>query len=192
MNALFLGFFCVVMLFTRYPFALDGLHVFDASWALFFLLGRLQFQRAIKIGGFVLLAALGWVIDVVAIDGAVVSGYCMTPAYLGMPIAYAALTWFGFLSQKLDLREVKAAFGLVCLSGLAGLTAFVITNGFFYLGSGYFADMMLVDYVSAVAAYLPQYLLVMQMYLLGWFVVNQLMPFEYRLISPSQGQQVNA
>lgn len=190
LNGIVLGVFCLVMFITRYPFAGEGLHVVDASWALFFLLGRLQLSVLFKIIGFVILAFFGWLIDIAAIKGAVVSSYCMTPAYLGMPVAYGVLAWFGFLSQQLDVHRKLAFIGLVFLSGLAASLAFIITNGFFYAGSGYFTEMALTTYVQSVMGYWPHYVLVLQMYVVIWFLLNQIFPLERRLASEFARQQV--
>lgn len=164
-----------IMIATRFPFGGDFWHVFDASWALFFVLGRLAWPARQMLAGFIGLSLLGWGIDLLAVDNALVGNFCMTPAYLGMPLAYLALTGTGYWSA----RGAQTFARLIPFTATAAVAAFVITNLFFYSASGYFDHMVWSDYAAAVVKYLPNYYMTMQVYVLAWWLLNQYKPMEH-------------
>jgi len=164
----------LVMIATRFPFGGGVLHLIDASWALFFVLGRLYTPNKQWYLSFGWLFAVSWGIDFIATQGQVVSDYCMTPAYLGLPVAYGILAACGNLSW----RRPHSVVWLVLMTLLGSTLAFYITNQFFYSLSGYFSAMSQIDYWRSVVQYVPGYILTTQLYLLGWVLLNRLMPLE--------------
>lgn len=81
-----------------------------------------------------------------------VSAWCITPGYVGLIPAYAALWWAGRASRGAGLAVTATALA----GGVAAF--FVVSNAAFYAGSGYFENLPLVDFSTAVVRYLPGYL----------------------------------
>ncbi len=142
------------MVLTRFHHFGDVLHLPDASLAVFFFAG---FYRKKMLLGFLL--ALAAVIDYVAIANGT-SGWCVTPAYAFLIPTYAAM-WLGgrFCVTSAASKVTEQAFwvkavGLLCL---ATATAFVISNGSFYLFSERYSDLSWLQYLDRVALYFPLY-----------------------------------
>ncbi len=194
MNLMVIGLLSLVMLATRFPFGGDSLHLLDASWAVFFVLGRLQITLQLKSLSFIWLSVLAWVIDLYATDGGFVSSYCMTPAYLGMPLAYLALMLMGALSQTSSIvgftagQASKGHCSLVLGVLAASLVAFIISNAFFYGLSGYFAHLSVRQYSLSVMYYFPHYLLTLYMYTVGWHLLNRFWSLEAKVQSQTRAQ----
>ncbi|WP_333843348.1 hypothetical protein [Pelomicrobium sp.] len=127
----------------------------DASWAVFFLAG--MFLRSS--GWFATFLAEAAAIDFLAITAGGVSGWCVTPAYPFLAFAYGALWlagrgcgWHGVGGGHGWARAAAALF--------VGVTAaFLISNGSFYLLSGYFPTLSGLEYAARVARYYPRYAL---------------------------------
>ena len=134
----------------------------DASLAVFFLCGF--YLRETR--WFALFCAEAGVIDVLAIHHGV-SSFCVTAAYPFLLPTYGAV-WFGgrWLRRHLQtdglnaVRAVTAA--LVSIS-----VAFLISNGSFYLLSGYFTNLNLLQYAERVARYAPRYVGTTGLYLIA-------------------------
>ena len=184
MNLIIMALLSLVMLVTRFPFGGEAMHLLDASWAIFFILGRLNIESSMRLVSFIWFAGLAWGIDVWAVQGDYTSAYCMTAAYLGMPIAYAALTLVGVLSKGHHLagftagQMTKGNIGLVLSVALASFVAFIISNLFFYQWSGYFETMAAADFAGNVARYYPHYLLTTFMYVAVWHIANRFVALE--------------
>lgn len=142
-----------LMATTRFHHFGDNLHLPDASLAVFFLAG-LALKRGILFPLFLLEAGL---IDYLAISQGT-SDWCVTPAYGFLIPTYVVMwlagRWFG---QRHPIsRASLPALTLAVVTSTTG--AFLISNGSFYLLSGYFADMGLMHYAARVAQYYPPYL----------------------------------
>ena len=147
-----LALLAALMLLTRTDVHLMGQVVPDASWGIFVLAGLLIG----RLYSFAVLAILAWGIDLWVTAGSGnpdIAAYCMTPAYLAMPVAWALLwgagKWLGQLAGSHQL-----VFGALILIGAAS-AAFVVSNVGFYAWSGHFASMSVAEYVGRVARYYP-------------------------------------
>jgi hypothetical protein len=135
-------------------------HLPDASLAVFFLAGL--YLRSIW--GFPALFGLATVIDLTAIGWGGVSSYCMTPAYWMLVPAYGVVWGLGRWSAgRLDMStaSLPLLFG-VLIAG--GVLAEVFASGGFYLFSGRFADLSLVELLGRFATYMPATLLHLMLY----------------------------
>lgn len=147
----------VLMLATRADHFGSAISLPDASLAVFFL-AAFYFRRAM---GFVLLCVLAAGIDYWAISARGVSDYCVTAAYGFLLPTYFSVWWAGrWASSNTDDKVL-----LVSVTVASLLAAFFISNGSFYLFSGYFSEVSVAKYIIAVAQYLPRYLLVPLSYL---------------------------
>jgi hypothetical protein len=141
-----------VMVLTRFHHFGDVLHLPDASLAVFFFAG---FYR--KKSFFVFILAMAALIDYIAIKNGT-SDWCVSPAYVFLVPTYAVMWLAGrYCStfKSLKISELAASVGLVMLATTA---AFIISNTSFYLFSGRFDDLSLVEYFARVARYYPSYL----------------------------------
>jgi hypothetical protein len=140
-----------LMALTRFHHFGDVLHLPDASLAVFFFAG---FYR--KKAFFVFLLALAGLIDYVAIANGT-SSFCVSAAYVFLIPTYAAM-WFAgrycAAFKSLKMTELATHFGAAIL---ATSTAFLISNGSFYLFSGRYPDLSWGQYFSRVAMYYPPY-----------------------------------
>ncbi|MGH8609885.1 MAG: hypothetical protein ACREX9_21490 [Gammaproteobacteria bacterium] len=143
-----------LMALTRYGHFSSALSLADASLGVFFL-GGLYLRRWMV---FPIFPVLAGTIDFLAITAEGTSGWCVTPAYGFLIPAYGSL-WYGgrWCAGRQGTAwaalgsELRALFIAVSL-------AFLISNGGFYLFSGYFQDLSLSEYGLRVAKYLPPYL----------------------------------
>ena len=141
----------------------------DASLAGFLLAGVL----GLSAGGFGLLRAAAFGIDVISAQTATEAGWCMTPAYFGLIPTYALLWSAGrwLARQHADFpAALTAALALGAVSA-----AFVVSNAFWYAWSGTLGDMGVVAYTQAVAKYFPPYLGSAALYLVPAWLVFRLM-----------------
>lgn len=164
-----------LMATTRFHHFGSSLHLPDASLAVFFLAG-LVLKRGMLFPLFLLEAGL---IDYLAISQGT-SDWCVTPAYGFLVPTYGVMwlagRWFG---QHHSIRW--ASLPTLVLTVVASTTgAFMISNGSFYLLSGYFPDMGLMHYAERVAKYYPPYLGYCLMYIaitsllvIGWKAYHQ-------------------
>lgn len=148
-----------VMLATRFHHFGDALHLPDASWALFFLAGF--YLSPLWLGALMLQAVA---IDVAAIGWMGVSGYCLTPAYAALQLAYVVL-WAG--GRWFRAHGVQALSGLPALAGAvlgSGLVAFALSNGAFYWWGGRVAEPNWAQFVQTWVDYAPAYLGILVLY----------------------------
>lgn len=142
-----------LMAATRMHHFGSGLHLPDASLAVFLLAGFFIASPLLFAGLFVEAVAL----DYVAITQLGVDNYCITPAYWFLLPTYAVL-WFAGRHAARHHQDTLRGLGLfAAISLLAVNLAFVISNGSFYLLSGKFADMSIADYASRMTQYYVPY-----------------------------------
>jgi hypothetical protein len=140
----------ILMLATRMDHFGSAVTLPDASLATFFLAGF--YLR--RFAGFILLCALAAGIDYWAITAQGVSDFCVTQAYGFLLPTYLAVWWAGrWASLNTDDKALLISATIVSL-----LVAFLISNGSYYLFSGHFDRLDLVEYTSRVVQYLPRYL----------------------------------
>jgi hypothetical protein len=121
----------------------------NATLAVFFLAGL-----AVTSGWFfALLAGLCIATDGLALSLGT-SAACMSPAYVFMVPAHLMLFGAGRWAGRQGAGVPAAALALVV--GTAAF--FLVSNASFYLLSGKFADMGVLEYASRVARYFPFYL----------------------------------
>ena len=138
--------------------ALTRYHYFasvpDATLAVFLLAG-FYLRSPWWLGLFVAEAAI---VDYIAITFAGVSNWCVTPAY-GLLIPAYAIPWLGgrlyHRLHRLERRTLLPLMGVVLVSVTA---AFLVSDGSFYLLSGYFPELSWGGYASHFAKYYPYYL----------------------------------
>jgi hypothetical protein len=141
-----------VMAATRFNHFGSPLNLPDASLAIFFLAG-LYLARSIWFPIFIVEAGL---MDWASIAGGV-SDWCVTAAYGFLIPTYAALWFAGRWYRRHARMEWRTLMPLFGALGLGLVTAFTISNGSFYLFSGYFTELAWSDYVRGVVRYFPAY-----------------------------------
>jgi hypothetical protein len=132
----------------------------DASWAVFFLAG--VYLRPVWALPAYLLLALG--LDLAAVTWGGVSGYCLTPAYLLLVPAQAALWGAG---RWYAARHHASWSGLWLLAAtvlVASFAAELLASGGFYLFSGRFAELSAAELGSRLLAYYPASLAALAFY----------------------------
>ncbi len=144
----------ILMAATRMHFS--G-HLPDASLAAFLLAG---FFLDSPIAFAALLLEAG-ALDYLAISKFGVSDFCVTPAYWFLIPAYGVLWQAG---RSLAAKGSVARFSIIPL--LALTTAFLISNGAFFLFSGRFEDPGFAEYFAGVVRYYPPYVLGAYLYLI--------------------------
>ena len=141
-----------LMVLTRFHHFGDVLHLPDATLAVFFFAG---FYRKKSFLGFLLI--LAGLIDYAAFQNGV-SDWCVSPAYAFLIPTYAAIWVAGRYCAKYNDMKVIELVKSVGLLVLATSVAFTISNISFYLFSGRFENLSLVDYFVRVAQYYPSYI----------------------------------
>ncbi len=139
------------MVATRSHHFATALHLPDASWAVFFLVGF--YLRPVWM--FPVLITLAGVTDYVAIAGFGVSDFCVSPAYGLLLPAYGALWLAG---RWYAGRHRFALSTLIPLAGSVVIGAAVceiISSGGFYFFSGRFAETSLAELGLRLAKYFP-------------------------------------
>lgn len=126
----------------------------DASLAVFFLAGLLLRSPWLLLA---LLVEAG-LIDYLAVTRTGVSDWCITPAYLFLIPTYGVMWLAGRYCAKRQFLGLTRLPLLAIVAVAATTLAFVISNGSFYLLSGRYAELTLVDYSTRVAAYYLPYL----------------------------------
>lgn len=158
-----------VMLATRMDHFGSAVQLPDASVALFFFAG-LVLHADFRVGrlAFAALCVLAAAIDYVAIHYQGASSYCVTPAYGFLLPAYFAMWWAG-RQGALRPHHTSADWLHLTLLGSFGVSlAFLISNGSFYLFSGYVTAPSVMDYFAGVTLYFPRYAL----YSLGYIAIG--------------------
>jgi hypothetical protein len=151
----------LLMLVTRGHHDFTPVHLPDASWAIFFLVG-LYLRPGWLFPGFFLLAAG---MDYVAITWGGVSSFCVTGAYLFLVPAYGAL-WFAGRSYTSWAALSRRDLAPLVLYALAGtLLCELISSGGFFFFSGRFVEPSLGEFAGRLATYLPGNLVNQTLYL---------------------------
>lgn len=177
-NKYLIGVFLVLlMMATRMDHFGSAVTLPDASLAVFFLAGF--YLR--RFAGFILLCALAAGIDYWAITTRGVSDFCITAAYGFLLPTYLSVWWAGYWSSTHTDDKIL----LVITTIVSVLTAFLISNGSYYLFSGNFSEISLVEYIARVVQYLPGYLLAP----LGYLSVAAL--FHYLLVNVLWAQKAS-
>ncbi len=151
--ALIAALLVALMAATRYQHFGSATHMADASFAVFLLAGFYLRSPWVLL----LLLAEAALIDYVALAGGV-SGWCVTPAYAFLIPTYGALWLGGRLYRRMHSWTWKTVLPLAGIVLASVGIAFAISNGSFYLLSGYFPEMSWSEYASGVAKYFPLYL----------------------------------
>jgi len=129
-------------------------HLPGASWAVFFLAG--VYLRP----GWVLPALLAetWLLDFAAYTWGGVSGFCLTPAYLFLLPAYAALWLAGrwYAKQHGFHWRTLMPLSLAVLGG--AMVCELFSSGGFYFFSGRFAEPTVAEFGARLVKYFPAYL----------------------------------
>ena len=131
------------------PFALP-----DASLAIFFLAG-------LWLGGRYLFAALlleAGLIDYLAITKLGVSDFCVSQAYVFLLPTYAAMWFGGKWCRQFETQSPVALAKQFAALVIATSSAFLISNGSFYLLSGRYAEGNWAEYIERFAMYYPPYM----------------------------------
>lgn len=142
----------------------------DASLAVFLLGGAwLGGGRLNGWGCFATLIATAFAIDVGLAQTATEAGWCLTPAYGGLVVAYLAVWGLGRWLGRAELSAPRlAGFGLAAVT-----VHFLVSNLSFWAASGYFGDLGLIEYLNRVAQYFAGYLASTALYLtLGWIALR--------------------
>jgi hypothetical protein len=142
----------------------------DASLAVFFFAGLLCAKRWLLAG---LLVEAG-VIDYVAISQFSVSDFCISPAYLFLIPAYGVMWQGGKLSQGLSALNVVDSSKVFGIAVVAILTAYLLSNGSFYLLSDKVGHTSWQGYLSQALRYFPQYATSSLLYIAVGMVINKL------------------
>lgn len=131
------------------PFALP-----DASLAIFFAAGLWLGGRYL----FTVLLLEAGLIDYLAITKLGVSDFCVSAAYVFLIPTYAAM-WLGgkWCRQFKDLAAITLLKQFAALA-IATSSAFLISNGSFFLLSGRYAEIDLARYIEGFAIYYPPYM----------------------------------
>lgn len=139
----------------------------DASLAIFFLAG-------LWLGGRYLFAFLlveAGLIDYLAITEMGVSDFCVSPAYIFLIPAYSAM-WLGGKwckrHQTLSIASIAQQFAALVISTSS---AFLLSNGSFFLLSEKNTDSSWAHYVDGFALYFPPYLSSTLIYVVSLFAI---------------------
>lgn len=158
-NWWFASALAVLMAVTRFHHFGSAVSLADATLAIFFLAG-FYLRPVLFLPLFMAEAAL---IDYVTIANGV-SAWCVTPAYFFLGPTYASLWFAGRWYAGRHRQTWSTLVPLVLALSVATTVAFLISNGSFYLFSGYFADLSIAEYGARVAKYFPPYLMNTFMY----------------------------
>lgn len=131
------------------PFALP-----DASLAIFFLAGLWLGGRYL----FAVLLAEAGLIDYLAITKLGVSDFCVSQAYVFLIPTYAAMWLAGKWCRQFETRTPTALVQQFIALVVATSSAFLISNGSFYVLSGRYPDGNWTQYIERFAMYYPPYM----------------------------------
>jgi hypothetical protein len=143
-----LGFLALLMAFTRFHHEGSAVSLPDASLAVFFLAG--MFLSSPRL--FVLLLAEALLIDIVAIAGFGVDGYCLSPAYVFLIPTYGAMWLAGQWCSRQSHRN-WAVYGSMLAGSLlvSASVAFLISSFSFFWFSGKVSSIGQFDYAESLA-----------------------------------------
>jgi len=165
----------MLMALTRSDHFGSAITLPDASLAVFYLAGIFS----CGIASLAVLLAEAALLDYIAITHWQVSDYCISPAYVFLIPTYAVMFFAGRWSAKyaaLDVHDLSRQFAYLLASATV---AFLISNGSFYLLSGKFPDLSVVQYAERVAKYFPAYMSSTLIYSLTILIVSKLVQMVY-------------
>lgn len=156
----------LVMVATRSHHFIDTIHLPDASYTIFFLVGF--YLRAHWV--FVVYFALAVIVDYIAIAWAGVSGFCITSAYIALLPAYAVLWFAGRWCRDVCIRVTyhhafSALLRLFLVASAAALIAELIASGSFYFFGGRFVTPTLAGFMLRLLIYFPRTWIAMMLYI---------------------------
>ncbi|OQK15666.1 hypothetical protein AU255_15730 [Methyloprofundus sedimenti] len=166
----------MLMALTRSDHFGSAITLPDASLAVFYLAGIFTGGMA----SFAVLLTEAAFLDYVAITYGQVSDYCISPAYVFLIPTYAVMLFAGRWSAKyaiLNSRDLSHQFAYLLL---ATSIAFFISNGGFYLFSGKFPELSVVEYAQRVAKYYPAYISSTLLYSLAIIFFTKLVAVLYK------------
>jgi hypothetical protein len=131
------------------PFALP-----DASLAIFFLAGLWLGGRYL----FAILLVEAGLIDYLAITKLGVSDFCVSQAYVFLIPTYAAMWLGGKWCRQFETQTPTALVQQFIALVAATSSAFLISNGSFYILSGRYPEGNWIQYIERFAMYYPPYM----------------------------------
>lgn len=131
------------------PFALP-----DASLAIFFLAGLWLGGRYL----FAILLVEAGLIDYLAITKLGVSDFCISQAYVFLIPTYAAMWLAGKWCRQFETQTLTALAQQFIALVVATSSAFLISNGSFYILSGRYPEGNWAQYIERFAMYYPPYM----------------------------------
>lgn len=145
---------------TRSHHFADLHHLPDASWAVFFLAGFYLRQG----WSFAALCLLAVTSDYIAITWGGVSSFCVSPAYVLLLPAYAALWLAGrwYAKRHRQTLSTLAPLGLAVVG--SATVAELLTSGGFYFLSGRYPDATLAEFLPRLVKYFPGMLSTLLLY----------------------------
>ncbi len=129
-------------------------HLPSASWAVFFLAG----VYLKPLWSFPLLLLEAFLLDFAAVTWGGVSNFCISPAYVMLVPAYAALWGAGRFYARLHQLQWHTIYRLAACVLVGALICQVISSGSFYYFSGRFAEPTLMEFIERLVKYTPRQL----------------------------------
>lgn len=125
-----------------------------ASWAVFFLAGVYLRPRWVLPA----LLAFTWLLDFTAFAWGNAGRFCLTPAYVFLLPAYAALWGAGRWYAARHRFAWSTLIPLIASVFTGAAVCEILSSGGFYYFSGRFAEPTLAEFGSRLAKYFPGYL----------------------------------
>lgn len=154
----------------------------DASWAVF-LLGGLLLR---KVGWLAAFAAIALALDLVALCGATANpASCLKPSYPALAIAWVVLWTAGLALGSAYAQKKWLSIGAGAIAAIA--IAFVISNGGFYMWSGFYSAQTLAGFVDMAA---PHALIAFSTTLIYFFVGLSILALKNLVDENTQSAQI--
>jgi hypothetical protein len=163
----------LAMALTRFNHFGSSVALPDASLAVFFLGGLYLARFSGALSVFVALLVEAVMVDYYAIAVQGVSDECFTPAYGFLALAYAAMWFVGRRVAQHTTLTGKNLLRIFSAVVLASSVAFAISNISFFLFSGRYVAMSVMEYSSRVVQYWGSYVAVALLYV-GSVVLAQM------------------
>lgn len=182
---LWAGLLAVLMAATRYSHLSTALSLPGASEAVFFLAGLVLMRP----GYFLAYAIEGVWLDYLSSDGGF-SGYCFTPAYAYLYLAYFSLWAGGYLVARHRGAGPRRSALLASVLLVACSCAFLISDASFYFKSTYTQAPALGGYWAHARQYYLPYLGVTAGYVFSLLAIRGALRFIPRLLhawKPARG-----
>ena len=168
-NALIIGVLLALLMALTRPHPIGALtHLPDASIAIFFAAGFYLGRWLL----FALYFSFAVLLDFLSITAGGVSSFCVTPAYGFLIPTYAVAWQAGLIFRKHYALSGRAGLIFTALAFAAASVAFLISNGSFYLLSGYHAEPDWAEYWRGLGLYYPYYLASALAYLAALAVIH--------------------